>query len=107
MYEISNVAKVNIEHNWMVWELEYAPIEESGRIRGMDYSIIEKRDQVVHLRKLLKIRIKRIKKAKPKGWEAAVKSMTSSLESIQNELAMRKMYGNDWANKRGGKNEIL
>ena len=65
----------------------------------LDYSIIEKRDQVIHLQKLLKMRLKRIKKEKPKGWEAAHKSMTISLEAITNELAMRKMYGNDWDNR--------
>jgi len=105
MYEISEELKMNMDHNWMVYELEYAPIEETGKIRNMDYSIIEKKSQVVHLRNLLTLRIKRVTKAKPKGWEAAVKSMTNSLEAVRNELAMRKMYGNDWANRRGGKNE--
>jgi hypothetical protein len=66
----------------------------------MDYSIIEKKSQVVHLKKLLKMRIARISKKKPKGWEVAVKSMTSSLEAVQNELAMRRMYGNDWSKRR-------
>jgi hypothetical protein len=100
MHEAPYEFKVNIEYNWIVWELEYASIEDSARIRKMDYSIIEKKSQVIHLRKLLKMRIARIKKLKPKGWEVAVKSMTSSLEAVQNELAMRKMYGNDWSKRR-------
>jgi hypothetical protein len=104
MHETPCEFKVNIEckykYEWIVWELKYAPIEDSERIGEMDYNIIEKKAQVVHLKKLLEMRIARIKKSKPKGWEVAVKSMTSSLEAVQNELAMRKMYGNDWSKKR-------
>ena len=106
MYEAFSKPKVTINNyafNAYEWDVKYAPVEILAKANLMEYSIIEKRDQVVHLQKLLRMRIKRIKKSKPKGWEAAVKSMTSSLEAIQNELAMRKMYGNDWNNRKGEK----
>ena len=114
MYEILNKSKIKLLKSYSVpvvkinnyafnafeWDIKYRSAENLAEIATMDYSIIEKRDQVVHLQKLLKIRIKRIKKEKPKGWEAAHKSMTTSLEQITNELAMRKMYGNDWNNRK-------
>jgi hypothetical protein len=106
MYEISPKSKVTVNNyafNAYKWDIKYAPVEILEKENSMDYSIIEKKSQVIHLRKLLKMRIKRVTKAKSKGWEVAVKSMTSSLEAVQNELAMRKMYGNDWNNRKGGK----